>query len=38
LNLKVGVQDLIALTGARVIDAARREGESPTDSTDAGLD
>jgi Cys-tRNA(Pro)/Cys-tRNA(Cys) deacylase len=33
LNLKVGVQDLIALTGARVVDAVRREGESSSDAS-----
>jgi Cys-tRNA(Pro)/Cys-tRNA(Cys) deacylase len=30
LNLRVGVQDLIRLTGARVVDAVRRENALPT--------
>jgi Cys-tRNA(Pro)/Cys-tRNA(Cys) deacylase len=38
LNLKVSVQDLIALTGARVVDAVRRESEPAADSADAVSD
>ena len=31
LNLRVAVQDVITLTGARVVDAVRRDHPSPTD-------
>lgn len=34
LNLKVGVQDLIALTGARVVDAVRRDTDASADPPD----
>jgi Cys-tRNA(Pro)/Cys-tRNA(Cys) deacylase len=34
LNVKVGVQDLIALTGARVVDAVRRDAETASDASD----
>jgi Cys-tRNA(Pro)/Cys-tRNA(Cys) deacylase len=38
LNLKVGVQDLIALTGARVVDAVRRDDGTPPDTSGAPTD
>jgi len=38
LNLKVAVQDVIALTGARVVDAVRRDGSSDAESFTADID
>ena len=35
LNLKVDVQDLIALTGARIVDAVRRESEASAETSGA---
>ncbi len=34
LNLKVGVKDLIALTGARIVDAVHHDAETPSGASD----
>lgn len=38
LNVRVGVSDLIRLTGARVVDAARRDASVTNVSTDQGAE